>query len=160
MSEYAGDEYVDPSLAFTPSKLSIKKEPLGVALVMGSWNFPIFVCLKPLANAIAAGNCCLLKPSELGVHSANALAELIHTYMDNSCVKVIQGGADVSIELTKQKFDIICFTGSTDKGKLIAKAAAENLIPCVLELGGKCPFIVDETADLDHAAYKIMYGKF
>ena len=88
------------------------------------------------------------------------MEDLVTTCLDTECIRVIQGDTDVSIELTKQKFDIICFTGSTDKGKLIAKAAAANLTPCILELGGKCPFIVDEEADLDHAAYKIMYGKF
>ena len=80
--------------------------------------------------------------------------------MDPNCFKVIQGGADVCIELTKSRFDIICFTGSTQKGRLVAKAAADNLVPCILELGGKCPFICDESTDLDFAAMKCVYGKF
>ena len=84
----------------------------------------------------------------------------MNKYLDTRCIRVIQGGADVCIELTKSKFDIICFTGSTEKGRLVAKAAADNLVPCILELGGKCPFIVDSSADLDYAAHKIVFGKF
>jgi len=84
----------------------------------------------------------------------------VDRYLDKRCIRVIQGDVEVSKALPRSKFDIICFTGSTEKGRLVAKAAADNLIPCILELGGKCPFIVDTGTDLDYAAYKIISGKF
>jgi acyl-CoA reductase-like NAD-dependent aldehyde dehydrogenase len=86
--------------------------------------------------------------------------KLLEKYLDPRCYRVIQGDVQVSIEIGKQPFDIVCFTGSTEKGKLVAKAAAANLIPCVLELGGKCPLIVDTTANADYAAFKCVSAKF
>lgn len=135
-------------------------EPLGVALIMGSWNFPYFVTLKPLVVCIAAGNCALIKPSELGPCASKCIEILVSKYLDNRFYRVIQGEADVSIKLTQSKFDIICFTGSTEKGKLVAKAAAANLVPCILELGGKCPLITDQTTNYDVAARQIVLAKF
>lgn len=161
LPNYMKDVHADPSVIFSPCSSFIRYEPLGVALIMGSWNFPYFVTLKPLIVAIAAGNCSIVKPSELGPNSSAAMQTLIETYLDKRCVRVMQGGADVCIELTKQRFDMICFTGSTAKGKLVAQAAAKNLVfPCILELGGKCPQIIDKTADLDYAAFKCLYAKF
>ena len=112
--------HADPSIIFAPCSSYVRYEPLGVALVMGSWNFPYFVTLKPLVMAIAAGNCCMIKPSELGPNSANAMKILIEKYLDQRCYKVVLGGAETSILLTSLKFDLICFTGSTQKGKLVA----------------------------------------
>lgn len=127
---------------------------------MGSWNFPYFVTIKPLVMAIAAGNCVMVKPSELAPKSSEVMQTLIEKYLDNKCIKVIQGDKDVCIELTNQKFDLICFTGSPEKGKLVAQATAKNLVPLILELGGKCPLIMDKSADFDFAANKCCYGKF
>lgn len=160
LQHYMKDVHADPSVIFSPCTSFIRYEPLGVALIMGSWNFPYFVTLKPLMSAISAGNCALIKPSELSPATSACMQVLVEKYLDKRCIKVIQGEADVSIALTKQRFDLICFTGSTEKGKLVAQAAAKNLVPCILELGGKCPFIVDESADLDYAAMKCLYGKF
>jgi aldehyde dehydrogenase (NAD+) len=154
------DVYFDPSLIFFPNSTKIRYEPLGVALIYGSWNFPYFVTLKPLANAIAAGNCAIIKPSEMSPKSSNIIQKIVQKYLDNDCYRVILGDVNVSIQIGKYPFDLICFTGSTEKGKLVAKVAAENLIPCILELGGKCPMIIDESADVDFAAMKAVAAKF
>jgi len=154
------DVYFDPSLIFFPNSTKIRYEPLGVALIYGSWNFPYFVTLKPLANAIAAGNCAIIKPSEMSPKSSNIIQKIVQKYLDNDCYRVILGDVNVSIQIGKYPFDLICFTGSTEKGKLVAKVAAENLIPCILELGGKCPMIIDESADIDFAAMKVVAAKF
>jgi len=160
LEDYMKEIYTDPSIIFAPCTSKVRYEPLGVALIMGSWNFPYFVTLKPLVTCIAAGNCAILKPSELSPCTSKVIQVLVDKYLDKRCFRVIQGETDVSIKLTQQLFDIICFTGSTDKGKLVARAAAPNLIPCILELGGKCPFVTDSSTDYDYAALKIMYGKF
>jgi len=155
-----GDVYFDPALIFFPNSTKIRYEPLGVALIYGSWNFPYFVTLKPLANAIAAGNCAIIKPSEMSPKSSSIIQKIVQKYLDNDCYRVILGDVNVSIQIGKFPFDLICFTGSTEKGKLVAKVAAENLIPCILELGGKCPMIIDESADVDFAAMKVAAAKF
>jgi aldehyde dehydrogenase (NAD+) len=155
-----GDVYFDPALIFFPNSTKIRYEPLGVALIYGSWNFPYFVTLKPLANAIAAGNCAIIKPSEMSPKSSSIIQKIVKKYLDNDCYRVILGDVNVSIQIGKFPFDLICFTGSTEKGKLVAKVAAENLIPCILELGGKCPMIIDESADVDFAAMKVAAAKF
>jgi len=154
------DVYFDPALIFFPNSTKIRYEPLGVALIYGSWNFPYFVTLKPLANAIAAGNCAIIKPSEMSPKSSSIIQKIVQKYLDNDCYRVILGDVNVSIQIGKFPFDLICFTGSTEKGKLVAKVAAENLIPCILELGGKCPMIIDESADIDFAAMKVAAAKF
>ena len=154
------DVYFDPSLIFFPNSTKIRYEPLGVALIYGSWNFPYFVTLKPLANAIATGNCAIIKPSEMSPKSSSIIQKIVQKYLDNDCYRVILGDVNVSIKIGKFPFDLICFTGSTEKGKLVAKVAAENLIPCILELGGKCPIIIDENADVDFAAMKVAAAKF
>lgn len=154
------DEHFDPHLIFAPSQTYIKYEPLGVALIFGSWNYPYFVNIKPLIQAIATGNSAMIKPSEMSPATSEAIKNLVDKYLDPRFYRVILGGVDLSIEITKHKWDLICFTGSTEKGKLVAKAAAENLIPCILELGGKCPMIVDESANADHAAFKAVAFKF
>jgi len=154
------DVECDPSIVFAPSHSKLRFEPLGVALIMGSWNYPYFVTLKPLIQSIAAGNCAIVKPSELAPCSAKIIQVLVEKYLDPNCFKVVQGGAETAIALTNSHFDIICFTGSTEKGKLVAKAAAQNLTPCILELGGKCPVILDDSTNLSFAAFKICAGKF
>lgn len=160
IDEYVKDVYTDPSLAWAPAVSKIRYEPLGVACIMGSWNFPYFVCLKPLVTCIASGNCAIIKPSELGPCTSKCIKILVEKYLDNRCFRVIEGESDVAIKLTSSKFDLICFTGSTEKGRLVAKSAAANLVPCILELGGKCPVVCDESTDLNFAAFKIAYGKF
>lgn len=133
----------------------MKPEPLGVVLVIGAWNYPLFTAISPCGNAIAAGNCVIVKPSEMTPNTSNLIKELFDKYLHNSCYKVIEGGVEVAKKVTSLPFDLITFTGSTEKGKLVAKAAAENLTPCILELGGKSPTIVDEDVNLENATLRI-----
>ena len=113
LSRYMQDEYFDPPLLLAPMSQKIKWEPLGVVLVFGSWNYPYVVNLKPLIQAIATGNCCIVKPSEFSPISSAAIKKLVEKYLDPRCFRVILGDAQVAISLNKLKFDLICFTGST-----------------------------------------------
>ena len=160
LSKWMQDVTLDPCVLWTPSTLKLHYEPLGVALIISSWNYPIFTYVKPLINAIVAGNCAVMKPSELAPAVSNVLQKLVDKYLDNSCFRVCQGGPPVAIKLTSMPFDLICFTGSTEKGKLVSAAAGKNLVPVIMELGGKCPAIVDDNADFDYAAFKICAAKF
>ncbi|XP_078331765.1 aldehyde dehydrogenase family 3 member B1-like isoform X3 [Crassostrea virginica] len=137
----------------------IQREPYGVALVMGAWNYPIQITVVPLFGAIAAGNCVVLKPSELAGSTAKALEELIPKYLDNECVKVVNGGIPETTALLKERFDYIFYTGNTMVGKIIMRAAAEYLTPVTLELGGKSPVFVDENSDLNLVARRVTWGK-
>eukprot|EP00850_Spirogloea_muscicola_P003499 SM000014S00287 [mRNA] locus=s14:465057:468088:- [translate_table: standard] len=134
--------------------------PHGVALIIGAWNFSIRLTLLPAIGAIAAGNCVLLKPSELAPAAADFLRRNVPKYLDPECIKVVTGGVQQGAELLKNKFDFIFFTGSTNVGKIVLKAAAENMTPTVLECGGKNPLIVDTTSNIDVAVKKIAWGKF
>lgn len=142
------------------AKSCILPEPLGNILVIGAWNYPIQLSILPSIAALAAGNTVILKPSELASHTASALAGIINSHFDEGYFKVIVGGIEETTELLKNRFDKIFFTGSTSVGKLIYKAAAENLSPVVLELGGKSPAIVTKNADIKVAAKRIVWGKF
>lgn len=126
---------------------------------MAPWNYPVNLLLYPAIQAIAAGNCVLLKPSELAPNSARLLKKLCDEYLDKRFVRCVNGGTNVCIKLTSMRFDKIIFTGSTEKGKLVAQAAAKNLVPTILELGGKSPAIIDESANMNMAVKKIMMGK-
>mmetsp|Transcript_38457 Transcript_38457/g.28296 ORF Transcript_38457/g.28296 Transcript_38457/m.28296 type:complete len:191 (+) Transcript_38457:145-717(+) len=152
LGEWMKDQYTDVPLFIGPAKQKITPEPLGVVLIMGSWNFPIFTTILPLIPVIAAGNTCVVKPSELSPHSSRAIKQLFARYLDGPSYVCIEGGVQVAIELTSKPFDYIVFTGGSEKGKLVAAAAAKNLVPCMLELGGKSPCIVDTSANLDYAA--------
>nr|XP_043637688.1 aldehyde dehydrogenase family 3 member F1-like [Erigeron canadensis] len=150
-------------LAAYPSTASLVSEPLGVVLVISSWNFPIGLSLEPLIGAIAAGNAIVLKPSEIAPACSSFLAEAIHDYLDSSAVKVIEGGPDVGERLLQHKFDKIFFTGSSRVGKSVISAAAQHLTPVTLELGGKCPAVVDSipsSRGANMAAKRIVWGKF
>jgi acyl-CoA reductase-like NAD-dependent aldehyde dehydrogenase len=137
----------------------IVKDPYGVVLVIGSWNYPIQVALMPVSGAIAAGNCVVIKPSELAPASAQLLSELIPRYLDEECYQVVTGGPTVARELLKQRFDYIFFTGSTVVGKIVLEAANQHLTPVCLELGGKSPVYVDDSVDMNIAARRIIWGK-
>ncbi len=113
-----------------------------------------------MCEAIAAGNCVCLKPSELAPKMSNAIRKLVEKYLDTRFYRVIEGAVQVAIKITTFKWDLIIFTGSPEKGKLVAKSAAENLIPTILELGGKSPTIIDADADIDNACKRIACGKF
>ena len=115
--------------------------------------------LQPLIAAIAGGNCCILKVSEVSANSAQVMANLVERYLDSRCYAVIQGAVPETTLLLEQKFDMIMYTGNTQVGKIIAAAAAKFLTPTILELGGKSPVIVDKKADIDLVAFRIMQGK-
>jgi len=151
---------VGTPLALLGSRSAIQYQPKGVVLILSPWNFPFNLSLGPLISAIAAGNRVILKPSELTPHSSRLMRELIAEVFDPSEAVVLEGDATVAQALLAKKFDHIFFTGSPRVGKLVMKAAAEHLTSITLELGGKSPVIVDESADLDETARKLAWGKF
>jgi aldehyde dehydrogenase (NAD+) len=151
---------VFPSLLNFPSKDYIYKEPYGKVLIIAPWNYPFQLALCPLISAFAAGNQVVLKPSELTPKTSEIIAKIISKVFHENEVSVIEGGIEVSQNLLSERWDYIFFTGSVAVGKIVAKAAAENLTPVTLELGGKNPCIIDETANLKLAAKRIVWGKF
>lgn len=138
----------------------IHSEPLGCTLVIGAWNYPYQLSLSPLIASIAAGNCCILKPSEIAEHTMKAMAKIINENFPSEYIYVFEGGIDEATEILRLKFDKIFFTGSTKVGKIVYKAAAEHLTPVTLELGGKSPVIVTKEANIEVAAKRIVWGKF
>ncbi|CAD7814168.1 NAD(P)-dependent benzaldehyde dehydrogenase [Chryseobacterium aquaeductus] len=138
----------------------IHSEPLGCTLVIGAWNYPYQLTLSPLIASIAAGNCCILKPSEMAENTTKAMAKIINENFPSDYVYAFEGGIDETTEILKLKFDKIFFTGSTKVGKIVYKAAAEHLTPVTLELGGKSPVIVTKDANMEVAAKRIVWGKF
>jgi aldehyde dehydrogenase (NAD+) len=135
-------------------------EPKGIVLVISPWNYPIQLPLVGLITAIAAGNCVLLKPSEISEHCSRFLAEQLPKYMDNNCIQVFYGGIPETTTILKERFDHILYTGNGNVAKVIMRAAAEHLTPVTLELGGKSPCIVDKDVDLDVATRRIIWGKY
>lgn len=135
-------------------------EPLGNCLVIGAWNYPYQLTLTPVIAAIAAGNTCMIKPSELPENTMKAMAKLINENFDAQFLYVVEGGVEETSAILKLRFDKIFFTGSPRVGKIVYKAAAEHLTPVTLELGGKSPAFVTEKADLNIAARRIVWGKF
>ena len=150
---------VPDSIATFPSRSSVTPKPLGTVLIIGAWNYPIHLTLMPLIGALSAGNTVILKPSEIASETSAVLASLFNTYIDPEIVTVVEGGADVTEELLLLPFDHLFFTGSTRVGKIIMKAAAEQLVPVTLELGGKSPAIVHKDADIAVSARRIWWGK-
>ncbi|XP_020423670.1 aldehyde dehydrogenase family 3 member F1 isoform X3 [Prunus persica] len=151
-----------PLLLF-PTSGEVLPEPLGVVLIFASWNFPIALGLDPVIGAISAGNTVVLKPSEQAPACSSFLANTIPQYMDSKAVRVIEGGAEISELLLQQKWDKIFFTGSPQVGRIVMSAAAKNLTPVTLELGGKCPTILDSfsnPSDLKVAIKRIVGGKW
>ena len=146
-------------LKLKPSKSTIITEPLGVSLIIAPWNYPVQLLLNPLVGAIAAGCTAVLKPSPYVPNVSAALARMIKECFDESYVAVVQGHRDVNSALLKERYDIIFFTGSPDLGRVVMRAAAENLTPVVLELGGKSPVVVDKSANIAVAAKRIAWGK-
>ena len=134
-------------------------EPYGVTLVMSPWNYPYLLSLDPLFGAVAAGNCVVLKPSAYAPATSHAMAELIEAVFSPDWVTVVEGGRAQNAALLEQRFDYIFFTGSVDVGKLVMEKASRNLTPVTLELGGKSPVIVDETANIMLTAKRLAFGK-
>ncbi len=147
---------VGAPLMLKPARSYLVPEPLGVVLVIGAWNFPLHLTLGPLAGALAAGNACVLKPSEVSPRVSAALCELVPRYLDARAVQVIEGGVAETTELLAQRFDTILYTGNSQVAKVVMAAAAKHLTPVILELGGKNPCIVHSDANLDVAASRII----
>jgi len=153
-------ERVRTPLIALPGRSYILREPLGLVLIIAPWNYPFQTAVLPLVGALAAGNCVVIKPSEIAPHTSALIAKWIPKYMDTRAVRVFEGGVPETTALLREKWDHIFYTGNGNVGRIVMKAAAEHLTPVTLELGGKSPTIVDETADLDTAAKRIVYGKF
>jgi aldehyde dehydrogenase (NAD+) len=142
-----------------PGRGWVQYDPLGVVLVIGPWNYPLYLSLAPLVAAVAAGNCAVVKPSELAPATSAVLARLVPEYLDPMAVRVVEGDAAVTQALLAEGFDHALFTGGTEVGKKIMAAAAPTLTPVTLELGGKSPVIVAADADIDVAARRIAWVK-
>ncbi len=151
---------VATNLANIPAHSRIYFEPLGNVLVIGAWNYPYQLSLSPMVAAVAAGNTCVIKPSEVAENTMVAMAKIINENFDPEFLHVAQGGVEETTEILQLKFDKIFFTGSTRVGKIVYEAAAKHLTPVVLELGGKSPAIVTESADFQVTAKRIVWGKF
>ena len=158
--KWAKPVHVLPSLLNFPSSAKIYKEPFGNVLIISPWNYPHQLSFTPLIGAIAAGNTVVLKPSELTPNTSAITKEIIETVFTTNHVAVVEGGKEISSQLLQQKWNYIFFTGSVSVGKIVAKAAAQNLTPVTLELGGKSPCIIAKDANLKLAAKRIVWGKF
>lgn len=153
------DKRVRTPLAQFRSKSFVSPEPYGVVLIMAPWNYPFQLCIEPLIGAISAGNCAVIKPSAYAPATSHLLAEIIGSCFEPEYIAVKEGGRAENTDLLAQRFDYIFFTGSVDVGKVVMEAAAKHLTPMSLELGGKSPVIVDQTADLKVAARRVAFGK-
>ena len=153
-------EHVPTPSLMEPGHVRVRRDPLGVTLIIGAWNEPYMLTLAPLVAAIAAGNTAVLKPSEIAEASAAQTAEMVPKYLDREAIAVIEGGVPETTALLAQKWDLIFFTGSPPVGKIVHQAAAQNLTPAVLELGGKNPTIVHSSANLKTAARRIAFGRY
>lgn len=151
---------VVPDLHILPGKGQVIREPFGTCLIIAPWNFPVQLLLSPLIGALAAGNTVILKPSELSRSTAKVLTEMIEEYFDPALVAVVNGGPEVTTALLQLPLDYIFFTGSVPVGKIVMEAAAKQLIPLTLELGGKSPAIVTPSADLEPSVRRLAMGKF
>jgi len=159
LEEWMEPRDVEVGWQFLPASARIEMQPKGVVGILGAWNYPLFLTVGPAVGAIAAGNRVMLKPSELAPRSAGLLAQIIEKTFSSDHVAVINGGADVAQQFSSLPFDHLLFTGSTRVGKLVMKAAAENLTPVTLELGGKSPALVHPDYPLERAAERILTGK-
>eukprot|EP00246_Nothoceros_aenigmaticus_P015854 TRINITY_DN6855_c0_g1_i1.p1 TRINITY_DN6855_c0_g1~~TRINITY_DN6855_c0_g1_i1.p1 ORF type:complete len:515 (-),score=76.65 TRINITY_DN6855_c0_g1_i1:335-1804(-) len=160
LAKWMAPQKVTTPLVAYPSKCSIVPEPFGVALIISAWNFPFVLAFDPLLGAIAAGNAAVIKPSEVAPASAKLIAKLVPQYLDGNAIRVIEGAVAETTALLEQKWDKIFYTGSPRIGRVIMSAAAKHLTPVTLELGGKCPTIIDSTADLKVAVRRIAVGKW
>lgn len=158
--KWARDKRVKSSIVHYPSKCFVCHEPYGVALVMAPWNYPFLLSIEPVIGAVAAGNCVVLKPSAYSPATSGIVRQVCEEVFEPQHVAVVEGGRAENTALLEQRFDYIFFTGSVEVGKLVMEKAAKNLTPVSLELGGKSPCIVDETANLKVAGRRIAFGKY
>ncbi|RKP04769.1 aldehyde dehydrogenase family 3 member B1-like protein [Thamnocephalis sphaerospora] len=157
LSSWAASDYPSTRFTFMLSRPHVRKEPQGMVLVMGAWNYPITLLLSPVVAAIAAGN---TVPSEVSSHTAQAITKLLPVYMDQRAYRVVNGAADECTYMLNKRFDHIFYTGNGVVGRIIMQAAAKHLTPVTLELGGKSPVIIHRSCNLKVAAQRIFYGKF
>ena len=148
-----------PSFLFLASSY-VYPEPLGIVLVIAPWNYPVDLVIEPLIGAIAAGNCAVIKPSEISANTSKLLAKMFADYFDPAYIAVVEGAADMAQALLEERFDYIFYTGGGAVGKVVMEAASRNLTPVTLELGGKSPCIVEPDIHLHHAARRIAWGKW
>ncbi len=160
LRDWMKPEPVHTPLITQPGSSWIHKEPLGVVLIIAPWNYPFQLAISPLVGAIAAGNCAIVKPSEVSSATSAALARWLPQYLDRDCLRVVEGGVPETTALLAEKFDHIFYTGNGTVGRIVMTAAAKHLTPVTLELGGKSPCIVDKQVDLPTAAKRIVWGKF
>jgi aldehyde dehydrogenase (NAD+) len=159
LAKWIKPERVRAPLLLWPSSARIHREPFGVVLIIGPWNYPLQLVLAPLVGALAAGNCAVIKPSELAPATSSFLAATLPRYLDPECVQVVEGGPAESEALLAERWDYIFYTGNPRIGRIVMEAAAKHLTPVTLELGGKSPCIVDRSANLKVAARRIVWGK-
>lgn len=159
MGRFARRRCVLSPLAQFPADSFTVRDPYGVVLIMSPWNYPFMLCMEPLIGALAAGNCCVLKPSAYAPATSKVIAEIVESCFPASYVRVVTGGREENQALLAQKFDYIFFTGGVNVGREVMRRAAEHLTPVTLELGGKSPCIVDASAKLDLAARRLAFGK-
>ena len=160
LKQWSKPKRISSSLINFPSKDYLIPEPYGNILIISPWNYPFQLSLTPLIGAVAAGNTVVLKPSESAPNTSKVIDEIISSVFPEEWVKVIEGDASTAKKLLKEKWDYIFYTGSTRVGRFVAKAAAENLTPTTLELGGKSPCIIDSSAPIRKTAKRIVWGKF
>ncbi len=159
LKKWAKKEKVKTPLYLFPAKSFIISEPYGTVLIIGPYNYPFQLLIEPLVGALAAGNCVVLKPSENVPNLSRVITEMITETFPKEYIRSVEGGVETNTSLINGTFDYIFFTGSAQVGKIIMEAAARNLVPVTLELGGKSPVIVDESADIKVAAQRIIWGK-
>lgn len=160
LKKWAKKRKVSTPLIVQPGRSYIIPEPLGTILIIGAWNYPLQLILAPLVAAISAGNCAIVKPSELAPATSAILAKLIPHYISNELVSVIEGSVEETTQLLTLPFDHIMYTGNGQVGRIVMTAAAKHLTPVTLELGGKSPVYIDESADLNVTAQRLVWGKW
>lgn len=160
LRSWSRDRRVRTPLAQFHAKSFTVQEPYGVVLIMSPWNYPVLLTLEPLIGALAAGNCCVVKPSAYSPETSKVMAQMIRESFEETYVAVVEGGRQENQSLLNQKFDYIFFTGGVNVGKTVMEKASAHLTPVTLELGGKSPCIVDHTADLKLTARRLVFGKY
>ena len=160
LKKWLNPHRVSPTLVALTTRSWIRYEPRGVVLVISPWNYPFNLTLGPVVSAIAAGNCIMVKPSEFTPQTNAVVRKILGEVFPENEIAVIEGDATIATELLKLPFDHIFFTGNPNVGKIVMKAASENLASVTLELGGKSPVIIDESANINDAAKKVVWGKY
>lgn len=160
LKDWAQPQRVSVPLLYQPGKAMIRREPFGKVLIIAPWNYPFQLLVSPLIGALAAGNVCAVKASELAPHTAEVMKSLFNENFEPGLIQFFSGGPDEAQSLLQRAWDFIFFTGSTSIGRLVYQAASQHLTPVALELGGKSPALLDESADLEVSLRRILWAKF